>query len=185
MQQDKDPGKVPEITKSLNIKKETESERMISTRNNGHDFSRRWTNLIMLIEDNMDHAELIIRTTKEHPIPNEVRHFPDGRSALDYLFRRDSFSDPVSSPRPQVILLDVHLPGIDGIDLLRTIKMSDELKVIPVIMLTSSAAESDIARAYRNHANSYLVKPVGCEQFKELMDNLCFFWLGHNVNPKI
>jgi CheY-like chemotaxis protein len=139
----------------------------------------------MLVEDDIDHAELIIRTTEEHPIPNEVRHFIDGQPALDYLFCCNSFSDPISSPRPHVILLDVHLPGIDGIELLRTIKASDELKMIPVIMLTTSAAESDIARAYHNHANSYLVKPVGCEEFKELMDNLCFFWLGHNVNPKI
>ena len=74
---------------------------MITTHNNGHGSTHRLTNLIMLIEDNMDHAELVIRTTKEHPIPNEVRHFPDGRSAFDYLFRRNSFSDPVSSPRPQ------------------------------------------------------------------------------------
>jgi CheY-like chemotaxis protein len=104
---------------------------------------------------------------------------------LHWIIFFNNFSNAVSSPRPQVILLDVHLSGMDGIDVLRTIKASDELRMIPVIMLTTSANESDIARAYCNHANSYLVKPVGCEEFKELMDNLCFYWLGKNMGPKI
>jgi DNA-binding response OmpR family regulator len=158
---------------------------MISTRNNGHGLINHATNLIMLIEDDIDHAELIMRTTKEHPIPNQVRHFPDGQSALDYLFRRNSISDPASCPRPQVILLDMHLPDVDGIDILKAIKSSDELRIIPVVMLTTSSNERDVARAYCNHANSYLVKPVGCEEFKERMDNLCSYWLGHNMSPKI
>ena len=115
------------------MRKETKSKRMITTPNNGHGSIRRLKKLIMLIEDNMDHAELIIRTTREHPIPNEVRHFPDGQLALDYLFRRNSFSDPVASPRPQFILLDMQLPGIDGIDILRAIKLSDESRMIPVV----------------------------------------------------
>ena len=157
---------------------------MISTRNNGHKLISHVTNLIMLIEDDIDHAELIIRTTKEHPIPNHVRHFPDGQSALAYLFRRDNFGDPASSPRPRVILLDMHLPGRDGIDILRAIKESDELKMIPVIMLTTSATERDIARAYHAHANSYLVKLVGCEEFKALIDTLCLYWLGNNRSLK-
>lgn len=155
---------------------------MITTRNNGHGSVRRLTNLIMLIEDNMDHAELVIRTTKENPIPNEVRHFPDGRLALDYLFCRNSFSDPITSPRPQVILLDMHLPGIDGIDVLRVIKSSDELGTIPVVMLTTSASERDITRAYCNHANSYLVKPVGYEEFQKLIGDICSYWLGNNMS---
>jgi CheY-like chemotaxis protein len=159
-------------------------ERMVSKHKNVHRSGSQVINLIMLIEDDVDHAELIIRTTNDHPIPNQAVHFPDGQSALDYLFRRNSFSDPVASPRPEVILLDVHLPGMDGVEVLRTIKESDELKMIPVIMLTTSATESDIARAYGTYANSYLVKPVGCEEFKELMHNLCFYWLGHNRSPK-
>jgi CheY-like chemotaxis protein len=169
----------------LTKEKETENVRLIGTRNNGHDFTVRLTNLIMLIEDNIDHAEIIIRTTEAHPIANEVRHFLDGQSALDYLFRRNSFSDPVSSPRPRVILLDMNLPGVDGIDILRAIKSSDELRMIPVVMLTTSASERDITRAYCNHANSYLVKPVGCEEFQQLMDHLCIFWLGHNISSRI
>ncbi len=95
-----------------------------------------------------------MRTIKEHPIPSQVRHFSDGQFALDYLFRRNSFSDPVFSPRPQVILLDIHLPGMNGIETLGTIKASDELRMISVIVLSTSASESDIVQAYGNHANS-------------------------------
>jgi CheY-like chemotaxis protein len=153
---------------------------MVQTLNNRYQLIHQSTNLIMLIEDDMDHAELIIRTTHEHVIPNQIIHFHDGQSALDYLFRRNEYCDPVGSPRPQLILLDVHLPGRDGIDILRTIKASDELRMIPVVMLTTSATEEDITSAYRNHANSYVIKAIGFEEFKRLMDILCSYWLGRN-----
>lgn len=139
--------------------------------------------LVMLVEDNADHAELVIRTLEEHRIANRVRHFLDGQSALDYLFRRGEYSEPPTNPLPHVILLDLRLPRVDGIDVLKTIKESDELKTIPVVILTTSEAEKDVARAYYNHVNSYLVKPVGFEEFKKLMDDLGFYWLGWNVNP--
>ena len=132
----------------------------------------------------MDHAELIIRTTEDHAIPNKVIHFHDGPSALDYLFRRNGYCQPAMSPRPQLILLDVHLPGRDGIDILRTIKTSEELRMIPVVMLTTSATEQDITSAYHNHANSYVIKAVGYEEFKDLMGALCSYWLGKNQSYK-
>lgn len=141
--------------------------------------------LVMLIEDNADHAELIIRTLEEHRIANRVRHFIDGQTALDYLFQRGKFSEPAKAPRPHVILLDLRLPRMDGIDILKAIKGDENLKCIPVVILTSSEAEKDVAKAYYNHANSYLVKPVGFEEFKELMDNLGFYWLSWNTHPKI
>src|ERR1043166_6139257 len=122
--------------------------------------------LVMLIEDNIDHAELVVRTLEEHRIANTVRHFLDGQSALDYLFRRGEFGEPAETPRPHVILLDLRLPRIDGIDVLKAIKESPELKSIPVVVLTTSEAEKDVAKAYYNHANSYLVKPVGFQDFK-------------------
>ena len=139
---------------------------------------------VMLIEDNVDHAELVIRTMQEHKIANKVRHFLDGQSALDYLFQRGEYFDYNTNPRPHVILLDLRLPRVDGMDVLRAIKENDDLKTIPVVVLTTSEAEKDVARAYYNHANSYLVKPVGFEEFRKLMDDLGFYWLGWNANPE-
>lgn len=141
--------------------------------------------LVMLVEDNADHAELVIRTLEEHRIANRVRHFLDGQSALDYLFHRGEFSNPAENARPHVILLDLRLPRVDGIDVLKAIKEDDHLKSIPVVVLTTSEAEKDVAKAYYNHANSYLVKPVGFEEFKQLMDDLGFYWLSWNTNPEI
>ena len=141
--------------------------------------------LVMLVEDNVDHAELVIRTLEEHRIANRVKHFLDGQTVLDYLFHRGDFIDPASAPRPHVILLDLRLPRVDGIDVLRAIKEDDELKSIPVVVLTTSEAEKDVTKAYYNHANSYLVKPVGFEEFKKLMDDLGFYWLGWNTHPQI
>jgi CheY-like chemotaxis protein len=141
--------------------------------------------LVMLIEDNIDHAELVIRTLEEHRIGNRVQHFLDGQIALDYLFRRGEFAELTETQRPHVILLDLRLPRVDGIDVLKIIKADPDLKSIPVIVLTTSEAEKDVAKAYYNHANSYLVKPVGFEDFKRLMDDLGFYWLGWNINPNL
>ena len=140
--------------------------------------------LVMLIEDNVDHAELVIRTLEEHQVPNRVGHFLDGQSALDYLFRRGEYSGQ-ATPRPHVVLLDLRLPRVDGIDVLKTIKEDEDLKSIPVVVLTTSEAEKDVTRAYYNHANSYLVKPVGFEEFKKLMDDLGFYWLSWNTHADI
>lgn len=141
--------------------------------------------LVMLIEDNLDHAELVMRTLEEHRIGNRVQHFLDGQSALDYLFRQGEYSGSTATQRPHLILLDLRLPRVDGIDVLKSIKSDDELKSIPIIVLTTSEAEKDVAKAYYNHANSYLVKPVGFDDFKKLMDELGFYWLGWNVNPRL
>jgi CheY-like chemotaxis protein len=139
--------------------------------------------LVMLVEDNVDHAELVIRTLEEHRIANRVRHFLDGQSALDYLFQRGEFTNQTDNARPHVILLDLRLPRVDGIDVLKAIKEDEHLKTIPVVVLTTSEAEKDVAKAYYNHANSYLVKPVGFDEFKRLMDDLGFYWLSWNTHP--
>ncbi len=139
--------------------------------------------LVMLIEDNIDHADLVVRTLEDHLLTNKVRHFQDGQSALDYLFRRGEFSEATETQRPHVILLDLRLPRLDGIEVLKTIKQDAELKSIPVVVLTTSETEKDVERAYHNHANSYLVKPMGFDDFKKLMDDLGFYWLGWNVSP--
>jgi CheY-like chemotaxis protein len=140
--------------------------------------------LVMLVEDNIDHAELVIRTLEEHWISNRVRHFLDGQSALDYLLGQGDYSGSPQTERPHVILLDLRLPRIDGIDILRALKEDPKLKSIPVVILTTSDAARDLAGAYDNHANSYLIKPVGFEKFSKLMDDLGDYWLGWNVTPQ-
>ncbi len=138
---------------------------------------------ILLIEDNLDHVELIRRGFQDHRIPNNIHHVADGEAALDYLFRRGDYASPEKSPRPHVILLDLRLPRIDGLEVLRQMKTSEELRQIPVVVLTTSSAELDVAKAYDYHANSYLVKPVEFNKFTQLMDILGFYWLGWNVCP--
>lgn len=141
--------------------------------------------LVMLVEDNLDHAELVMRSFDEHRIANEIRHFTDGQSALDYLLRQGKFVDPQSSPRPELVLLDLRLPRVDGLDVLRAIKEDETLKTIPVVILTTSEAEKDIIETYKSHANSYLVKPLGFEDFRKLMDDLGSYWLGWNRHPQL
>lgn len=138
------------------------------------------TILVMLIEDNIDHAELVIRTMENNHVPTQIKHITDGESALDYLLRRNMYSDPNSSPRPQIILLDLRLPRVDGLEVLRVIKEEPELRSIPVVVLTTSEAEKDVTHAYENYVNSYLVKPVGFEDFSNLMKDLGIYWLGWN-----
>jgi CheY-like chemotaxis protein len=141
--------------------------------------------LVMLVEDNIDHAELVIRTMEDHRIANTIKHFSDGQTALDYLMRRGEYAEPASSPRPHVILLDLRLPRVDGLEVLRIIKEEPEVQKIPIIVLTTSEAERDVARAYDNHVNSYLVKPVGFEEFSKLMNDLGVYWLGWNTHPQV
>jgi len=139
---------------------------------------------ILLVEDNEDHAELVRRALAEHRVANRIRHLSDGQMALDYLFRRGAFEDPASSPRPHVVLLDLRLPRVDGLEVLAVVKTDPDLRRIPVVVLTTSDAERDLARAYASHANSYLVKPVGFEAFQKLMEDFGFYWLGWNTYPE-
>ncbi len=110
---------------------------------------------------------------------NVVRHFVDGESALDYLFCRNQFEGK-APPRPMLILLDLRIPKVDGLEVLAQIKTSEEISKIPVVVLTTSEAERDMASAYRHHANSYVVKPVDFAKFGELMNDLGFYWLAWN-----
>lgn len=139
--------------------------------------------VILLVEDNPDHTELILRSLKDHRVANRIYHVADGEAAQHYLFRRGAYADPAASPRPHVVLLDLRLPKVDGLEILKEIKTSDELKRTPVVILTTSQAEEDLARAYQYHANSYLVKPVDFDKFNQLMDDLGFYWLGWNQYP--
>ena len=132
---------------------------------------------ILLVEDNLDHAELIMRSLEDHPLANTVRHLCDGEAALDYLLAGDEIEE---RPRPHMILLDLRLPKVDGLDVLKEIRQRDELNEVPVVVLSTSNAESDIGNAYQLHANSYLVKPNDFRTFDNLIYDLGNYWLGWN-----
>lgn len=139
--------------------------------------------VILLVEDNSDHAELVLRSLKNHRVANTIHHVGDGEAALDFLFRRGAYSDSEASPRPHVILLDLRLPRVDGLEVLKEIRADEELRSIPVVILTTSEAERDVAVAYDNFVNSYLVKPVDFAKFAQMMTDLGFYWLGWNRQP--
>ena len=138
---------------------------------------------ILLVEDNAAHAELVTRSFERHRIANRIYYVTDGEVALDYLWQRGVYADPQQSPRPHLILLDLRLPKISGLDVLKEIKTAPELQRIPVVILTTSEAEQDVKGAYEAYANSYLVKPVDFEKFTQLMEELGFYWLGWNHYP--
>jgi len=138
---------------------------------------------ILLVEDNEAHAELVMRSFEDHALANNIHHVKDGEEALDYVFNRGLYADAETYSLPHVILLDLRLPKIDGLEVLRQIRESDVTKSLPVVVLTTSAAETDAAKAYEYHANSYLVKPLDFEQFSKLMKDLGFYWLAWNHYP--
>ena len=138
---------------------------------------------ILHVEDNLAHAELVRRSFEEHALPNVIHHVSDGEMALDYLFQRNTYADPKTCPRPNLILLDLRLPRIDGLEVLKTLKSDDQLKQIPVVALTTSQAEQDVTNAYHLHVNSYLTKPVDFNTFTRLMEDLGIYWLNYNQNP--
>jgi len=138
---------------------------------------------VLLVEDNAAHAELVIRSFEDHRIANKIYHVSDGEEALDYLLRRGAYTDSAKSPMPHMILLDLRLPKIDGLEVLKEIKSVKELEKIPTVIFTTSSAEVDVAKAYGYHANSYLVKPVNFEKFNQLMDDIGFYWLAWNHHP--
>ena len=135
---------------------------------------------ILLVEDDLDHAELVKRGLEQCRANIVLVHVEDGEAALAYLHRRDA---PESPDRPHLILLDLRLPRIDGLEVLREIKSSPDLADIPCVVLTTSRAEGDMVKAYRLHANSYLVKPGSYEHFVELMAEVERYWLRQNSRP--
>lgn len=133
--------------------------------------------VILLVEDDSDHEALTIRALRKAKIANEVRVARDGEEAMNALFGQD----PDAPPRlPQVVLLDLKLPKIDGLEILRRIRETDRTRMLPVVVLTSSDEESDIVRSYRSGANSYVRKPVNFEEFAEATRQLGMYWLVLN-----
>ena len=139
--------------------------------------------VILLVEDDPAHAALVRRNLESSRLANRLIHVADGQAALDYLYHRAEFSNLELSPRPGVILLDLQLPKVDGLKVLETIKSDPDLSRIPVVVLTTSDAENDVAEAYDKHVNSYLVKPVDFSKFKDLMESFGYYWLVWNKLP--
>ena len=141
------------------------------------------TSHILLVEDDDDHAEIVARGLADDTGEHLLHRVPDGESALDYLFRRGEYADPERSPKPNLVLLDLRLPRMDGAEVLKVIKESRELRHIPVVVLSTSAADRDLTNAYAYHANSYLVKPGDFATLARLMKSLRCYWLTWNQNP--
>jgi CheY-like chemotaxis protein len=136
--------------------------------------------VVLLVEDDPCHAELVRRNLEAPGVAHRLMHVADGQAALDYLYHRAEFSDAQESPRPRLVLLDLRIPKIDGLQVLEIIKSDPDLSGIPVVILTTSSAEPDIADAYARHANSYLIKPMDFDQFTAMMKTLGCYWLAWN-----
>ena len=139
---------------------------------------------ILLVEDNMEDAELTIRELNKHHMANKLFHVCDGEEALDFIFATGKFSGKRDVlKRPKLILLDIQMPKINGIEVLQKIKEESANKLTPVVILTSSKEDPDIKKCYSLGANSYIVKPVNFERFSEAIRNLGFYWLLLNQPP--
>jgi two-component system response regulator len=138
---------------------------------------------ILLVEDNVHDAELTIRALKKVNLANKIVHVKDGEEALDFIFAREQFADREITDRPKVILLDIKMPKVDGIEVLRQIKSDPITKTIPVVIMTSSREEQDIINSYSLGVNSYVVKPVNFEAFAKAISDLGLYWLVINQPP--
>jgi len=138
---------------------------------------------ILLVEDNADDEELTRRALKKNKILNELVVARDGAEALDYLFAVGNHAGHNSNNLPAVVLLDLKLPKIDGLDVLHRLRENKKTMYVPVVILTSSKEEADIASAYRNGCNSYIRKPVDFVQFNGAIQNMGLYWLLLNELP--
>lgn len=140
---------------------------------------------ILLVEDNPADVELTLRALKRNNIANKIIVVNDGEEALDFIFARGAFSDRNVENGPKVVILDLKLPKVDGLEVLRAMKSDPRARIIPVVVLTSSKEETDIVESYRLGVNSYLVKPVDFDKFVESVRILGFYWLLFNQAPKV
>jgi CheY-like chemotaxis protein len=139
--------------------------------------------IILLVEDNPDDVELTLRALKKSNVLNEVVVMRDGQEALDYLFGTGSYSGRDPSKMPELILLDLKLPKIDGLEVLKRLRADGRTKLLPVVILTSSKEEKDLINSYKLGANSYVQKPVDFNQFIDAARQLGLYWLVLNVPP--
>ncbi|HXE74059.1 MAG TPA: response regulator [Candidatus Xenobia bacterium] len=138
---------------------------------------------ILLVEDNPADVELTLRALRAHHVSNPVHVVRDGEEALDFLFCRGPYSDRLSNHALKVVLLDLKLPKVDGMEVLRQIKSDPRTKAIPVVILTSSREERDLVESYQLGVNSYIQKPVDFDQFRSVVKQLGLYWMVVNVPP--
>jgi CheY-like chemotaxis protein len=138
---------------------------------------------ILLVEDNPLDAELTVTALEKYKLKNRIIHVKDGEEALDYIFGKGQFKDRNVAELPKVILLDLKLPKVDGMEVLKIIKNDDKTKYIPVVVLTSSAEEKDIIDSYKLGVNSYIVKPVDFEKFSRSVAEMGYYWVFLNQPP--
>lgn len=136
---------------------------------------------ILMVEDNPMDAELALRALRKHKVSNQISVARDGEEALDYVYQRRRFA--ANAPVPALILLDIRLPKLDGIEVLREIKGHPIYRTVPVVMLTTSQEEADVRTSYELGANSYIVKPVDFEKFLEVVRQIDLYWLLTNLPP--
>lgn len=135
---------------------------------------------VLLVEDNPQDAELTIRALRRHNLANRLVHLEDGAEALDFLFGRGRYEGRHKGISPRVVLLDLKLPKVNGLEVLRSMKNDPRLQTIPVVMVTSSAEHPDVKAAYNLGANGYVIKPVQFEAFMEAMSRVGVYWLMVN-----
>lgn len=138
---------------------------------------------ILLVEDNPDDELLAVRALRKNKIMNKVVVMRDGAEALDYLFGSGSYEGRDMTEMPQVVLLDLKLPKIDGLEVLKRLRNHERTKLLPVVILTSSKEERDLSESYRLGANSYIHKPVDFARFTEAVRQLGLYWLSLNESP--
>jgi len=140
---------------------------------------------ILLIEDSDADAELAIRALRSSRISNQIQLLQDGAEALDFLFCRGNYSDREITDHPKIILLDLKLPKVSGLEVLRQIKANPRTQMIPIVVLTSSAQDSDVMKSYQLGVNSYIVKPIDFEQFNRSVEQLGLYWVLMNRSPVV
>ncbi len=139
---------------------------------------------ILIVEDNPNDAEMALRALRKNNLANKVLVVGDGEEALDFIFAKGKFAERQTNARPKIILLDLKLPKIDGLEVLKKLKSHPETQTIPVIVLTSSREETDMMKSYQFGANSYIVKPVDFDKFVEAVRELGLYWLLLNQQPE-